>query len=165
MNNAQRKMMFEWRKKNKILAKAHCQESVRTEKKNMQFGIPVVMLTAIAGTTVFATLQKQPHLAIQILVGFTSLLATVLASLQTFLSFAEKSAKHRDGAGKFENLDREIEQLLSYPIEDDGELDRRLTAIREENQRLTASYPNVPEHIWNTAVEHVEMKDESCQKA
>lgn len=162
MNSAQKDLIVARRKKAHARAKAHCQESVRSEKKNIELGVPVVVLTAIVGTSVFATLQKQPHLAIQIIIGLISLLATVLASLQTFLRYSEKSAKHREGAIAFENLKNELEQLLACPIEDDKVLDDKLTSLREKYNELSNSYPNIPEHIWNASVEYVEKEDIRC---
>lgn len=162
MNPAQRELLILRIKKSHTMAKAHCQESVRSERKNNQLGIPVVILTAMVGTSVFATLQNQPHISVQIIIGLISLLATVLASLQTFLRYAEKSTEHREAALKFERLQNELEQLLAYPIEDDRSLDEKLTNLREEYHELAATFPNVPEHIWNAAVESVEQKMMVC---
>jgi hypothetical protein len=162
VNQEQRDLIITWGKKVRATAKAHCQASVRDERNNLWLGVPVVVLTTIVGTSVFATLQKQPHVAIQILIGLTSLLAAVLASLQTFLQFSQRSVKHREAAVKFEALQKQLEQLTVFPIEDEEQLGEKLAEFRTLYQDLSMSSPNVQERIWTAALEYVEQQDMKC---
>jgi multisubunit Na+/H+ antiporter MnhF subunit len=59
-------------------------------------GIPSVVLSAIAGTALFATLQKDStSFDLRLALGLISVLAGVLAALQTFLGYGERADRHR----------------------------------------------------------------------
>ena len=64
---------------------AHYARATRLADFNIWFGVPVVALTTLVATSVFATLQKDVRIELRIAVGIISALAAVLASLQTFL--------------------------------------------------------------------------------
>ena len=93
-----------------LLAKWHrrCEESqyghytaeLVFNKLNYLLGIPVVCLSALAGTSAFASLQADTTSeVIQIATGLVSMAAAILASLQTFLRFSEQRGKAPNGGG------------------------------------------------------------------
>ena len=55
------------------------------------FGVPVISLSGFVGSSVFTNLEKQPDIRYQIFVGFCSIAAAVLASLQTYFGYAERA--------------------------------------------------------------------------
>jgi hypothetical protein len=72
---------------------------------------------------VFATLGSSPERWVKILVGFFSIAAAVLSSLQTFLRLGELAEKHSTASLKYGALHREVEEMQSkaaippdYPI-------------------------------------------------
>jgi hypothetical protein len=75
--------------------------------------VPVVVLTTFVGTSVFATLQEQVDVSLRIAIGIISVLAGVLASLQTFMRFAERAEKHRVAAEAWASIRREIAEMLA----------------------------------------------------
>jgi hypothetical protein len=54
---------------------AHYAIATRLLRYNIWFGIPVVALATLVGTSVFATLQKDVRTELRILVGFVSVIA------------------------------------------------------------------------------------------
>src|SRR5579862_5042138 len=70
-------------------------------KLNRIFGIPVVIITAVVGTTIFATLNASPDPKYKIAAGLFSLIGAVLAALQTSLGFADKAQKHKEAGENY----------------------------------------------------------------
>ena len=78
------KLLREWSARAGASADAHYELCTRLSRSNLRFGVPVVVLTTFVGTTVFATLSHHVNVALRIAVGMISVLAAVLASLQSF---------------------------------------------------------------------------------
>ena len=76
-------LLREWSTRAGASADAHYELCTRLSRANLRFGVPVVVLTTFVGTSVFATLQHHVNIALRITVGMVSVLAAVLASLQT----------------------------------------------------------------------------------
>ncbi len=93
------------------LSTEHCR------RINNWLGIPVIICTAIVGSTVFAALSDAfgESIWIKIALGFLSLTAAVLASLQTFLKYSERVEKHLIANRQFSGLRQEVEVLLAFP--------------------------------------------------
>ena len=75
-------------------------------------GIPSIVLSAIVGTAVFATLERTVDIGAKLVVAFISVAAAVLAAVQTFLRFSERSEAHRQAYAGYDGVVREIEQAL-----------------------------------------------------
>ena len=102
-------LLKDWRARAGTSSEAHYVLATSLVRSNIRFGVPVVALTTLVGTTVFATLQKPDvNLGLRIAVGMISVLAAVLASLQTFLRFGERAEKHRVAAERWASIRREI---------------------------------------------------------
>lgn len=97
----------------------------------------MIALSTIVGTSVFASIQKQPELWVEITVGLASVLAAVLASLQTFLGYSARAEKHRVAGAKYGALGRELEVLRAsdeaIPSETIEGLRKRLDALALES--------------------------------
>src|SRR4051794_32317862 len=89
--------------------RAHFLVANHLTQLNRWLGVPVVILSSIVGTTVFATLEKEVAVGIKVAVGLTSVTAAVLSALQTFLGFAERAEKHRDSGSRYGTIRRKIE--------------------------------------------------------
>ena len=103
-------------------------------------------MATFVGTSVFASIGKTVNQNLQIFVGVVSVLAAVLASLQTFLRFSERSEKHRSVASRYGALRREIEQTISF--NDGGVSPDKMDSIRAVIDRLAEEAPNIPTKIW-----------------
>jgi hypothetical protein len=75
--------LVEWRDRADVASKTHFAVANRLSSLNMALGIPVVVLTTLVGTSVFATLQEVVNTRMRIFAGVAIVLAAVLASLQT----------------------------------------------------------------------------------
>lgn len=109
------------------------------------------MCSTFVGTSMFAMLQHQGSVQFKIGVGMISVAAAVLASLQTFLRFAERAERHRVAATRWEAVRREIAEMISlhpaYP-ESRGDPKRYLDSLRERMDRLSDDSPGLDERTW-----------------
>src|SRR3569833_221381 len=76
---------------------------------NTIFGVPVIIITAVVGTTIFATLNDSHSPTWKIGAGLFSLAGTVLASLQTSLGLANTSQKHKTAGENYRAIQRRFE--------------------------------------------------------
>jgi hypothetical protein len=106
-------LLRDWHMRAKVSQEAHYARATRLADYNIWFGVPVVALATFVGTSVFATLQENVGIELRIAVGSISVLAAVLASLQTFLRFQERAEKHRVSAELWAAIRREIDQMLA----------------------------------------------------
>ncbi len=116
----------------------------RLSRFNVALGIPIVILTTFAGTSIFATLGETGIVGFKIIVGLVSVLAAVLASLQTFLRFSERAEKHRVAATRWAAIRREIDEMVSlHPVypESRGDPKRYLDNLRDRIDKLTTESP------------------------
>ena len=135
---------------------AHYAIATRLARYNIWFGIPVVALATLVGTSVFATLQKDVRTDLRILIGFVSVLAAVLASLQTFLRFQERGEKHRAAAEHWSQIRRETKQMLAlHPdyLAERSDPKTYLDGLREKMDRVSAQSPEIGEHDWTIVYE------------
>jgi hypothetical protein len=111
-------------------------------------GVPVIVVTTLVGTSVFASIQQQPAVWIQVLAGFASVVAAILAGLQTFLGLQDRAEKHRLAGAKYGAVGRELEELLAFP---ETQSDVHVSDIRQRLDALALESPNVPLFIANRA--------------
>src|SRR5687768_488725 len=88
-------LLKQWQKRICRMQFEHDLESRYYEKLNWKLGIPVVVLSAMVGASIFGTLQQTALLWLKITTGFLSVVTVVLSSLQTFLGFGNRAAGHK----------------------------------------------------------------------
>lgn len=145
------KLLRAWSARAEASADAHYELSTRLSRSNIRFGVPVVVLTTFVGTSVFATLQHPVNLALKITVGMVSVLAALLASLQTFLRFGERAEKHRTAAEAWAALKRDMEAMIAlhptYP-ESRGDPKKYLDEVRQRFAQIAQQSPEMGEQGW-----------------
>lgn len=140
-------VLNDWYERVRVTQLAHYGSAEHFGQRKFALGIPAVILSALVGTTVFATLQKQPELWLQIIVGLASVAAALLTSLQTFLGYSERAEKHRIAGAKYGALGRELEVLRALDTIDISvinDLKKRLDELAQES-------PNNPKNIYYKA--------------
>lgn len=151
MTDGERRLLESWEKDTKMIYRAQYDSAVRAQNLNLYLGIPTVILSAVVGTSVFATLGKNPSQASQIAVGIISMIVTALASLQTFLRFSERAERHQATAAGFAALNRESLELLASPPADEEETKKKLASFRERWDELSRNAPTAFTSSWNLA--------------
>ena len=141
-----KELLIRWLKRSRESQFAHYEAAKNLSKYNYFLGIPTVVSSGIVGTSVFASLGRTADPSLQIFVGLISVLAAVLAALQTFLRFSELDEKHRSIAARYGAVRRRIEEILA--LKDEAIMASELTSIRMMYDKLSEDAPNVSDRIW-----------------
>jgi hypothetical protein len=127
---------------------AHYRAATLFERIHLYLGVPVIVLSSIVGTAVFASLQKSLVSTVQISVGLLSIVAAVLASLQTFLRYSERAEKHRIAGAKYGALNVDLELLESLPPADPDTLKQILGDFAVRWNKVREESPTIPDRLW-----------------
>lgn len=149
-----RDLLSAWYERTSVTQKAHYLTTEHFRRRHYWLGIPAIVLSTAVGTSVFATLQKRElNPWLQVAVGLASVLAAVLAGLQTFFGYSERAEKHRTAGARYGALGRELEAMLATtePIADEAVAD-----LRKRLDALALEAPNNPERIYRKAGPEVE---------
>jgi len=117
-------------------------------------GIPVVVLSGIVGTSVFASIGRTTDRILTIIIGMVSVLVAVLGSLQTFLRFSERAEKHRIAAARYGAVRREIEQLRGLNFDANENIREFVDKLRARMDGLAEESPDIPLRVWRNNEAH-----------
>jgi hypothetical protein len=141
----------EWENVAKRAAKAHYERAGWWERWNVGFGIPVIVLTTVVGTSIFATLQDKGGTPLKVATGVVSLLAAILASVQRFLRLGERAEGHRVAGNRWSSIKRDIEKTRSlYPTYPDvrGDPTHYLHNLQTRMDEVAGQSPLLGERHW-----------------
>jgi hypothetical protein len=150
-------LLKDWRIRADAAALTHFRTAARLSSLNAALGIPVVILTTVAGTSIFATLQERESLALKIFVGLVIVGAAILASLQAFFKFPERAERHRIAGNRWAAFRREVDKMTSlHPDykEARGDPKRYLDALQERMDNLASEAPEMSVRLWKRAGAH-----------
>lgn len=142
-------VLKEWYKRVAVTQAAHYYSADSLNNRKYWLGVPTVILTTLVGTSVFATVsQENTEAWVKICLGLASVIAALLASLQTFLGDSERSEKHRIAGAKYGALGRELEFILTIE-QDIGEV--RFDNLRVKLDELALESPNNQLKVYRMA--------------
>jgi len=123
----------------------HAKAARRLERQYRRTGTLSVILSAIVGASLFASLETSFGPWIRLLTGLVSIFAAVLSGLLTFNRYEERTEKHRIASVQYKASLKELEALLSAGNAsiDDSTVER----IEAEFRDLERSAPVVPPDI------------------
>ncbi len=140
-------LLQDWHKRVYAAQTAYYDEAERFRHRNYQLGIPVIVVSSVVGTAVFAGLGKEGG-SLKWFLGSVSIIAAVLASLQTFFKFGENATLHGAAADWYAAIRRDIEELLALPPEMRGKPKSCLDSIRKEMNKAGQKSPELSERLW-----------------
>jgi hypothetical protein len=129
--------------------------SEAAKSRHNQLGVPVTIVTAVVGTSIFATLNAPgQYFWIRIAAGLLSLGAAVLAALQTFFNYSEVVAQHKKSAADYESVRHELDRFLLYYGGGEGESQgekaiEALKAIADRMDEIAQVSPSIPDSVYN----------------
>lgn len=139
-------LLGDWRQRVYAAQSAHYASADRFRLLNYIVGVPAVIFSSVVGTAIFAGLEKNSPKAP--LVALASILAAVLAGLQTFLRLSERAAQHATAADWYSAIRRDIEQTLHLPVEFRGKAKDCLDEVRKEMNRAAQDAPELNTRFW-----------------
>ncbi len=142
------------RNKARFAGAAHHLAAESASRKNTWLGVVVVVFTSVVGTSIFASLSDvAPSRGWELATGSVSLLAAVLAALQTFFQFAELAQKHLAAASEYLTMRRKfdlflVRQELKGPHNSEQELEK-LEQLLEELENITKKAPVLSDSLYS----------------
>lgn len=137
-------LLTDWFRRSRESQSIHYDCAGYYSRLNYWLGIPTIVLSTAVGTTVFASLDASDSHTIRIVVGLISILAAVLASLQTFLRLSERAEHHRTIAASYAAIRRSLEYLKTFPSDDVEEVKRAFEEIKKQMDKLAEDAPSIP---------------------
>lgn len=145
--------LFDWECRCAAAEDVHFDVAEELSRRNLFLGIPVVVLSAIVGTSLFASVSGDGvAVGIRIAAGTVSLIAGVLASIQTFLRFGARAEQHRVAAERWAAVKREIEKVRALPAEQVGDANELLDDIKARMDQAADKAPAMPKRRWSRAL-------------
>lgn len=117
------------------------------KKQNMQFSLPVIVLSTITGTANFAqsSLPETMKSAAPAIIGGLNLIAGIIATIMQFLKISEMMEGNRVASLQYGKLSRMIRLELTLPLEErscDGST--MIDTCRAEYDKLIEQSPPIP---------------------
>lgn len=106
---------------------------------NKVTGLTVIIMSCIVGTTIFVFHSNVTH-QVPLFVGFISLAAMILVTVQTFFNYAGIAEQHQSTALEYANLRREFEELISSQAKQEV-IHRFITSARSRWNSLDQQTP------------------------
>ena len=145
--------LFDWECRCAAAEEVHFDVAEELSRRNLFLGIPVVVLSAIVGTSLFASVSGDGvDVWLRIAAGTVSLIAGVLASIQTFLRFGARAEQHRVAAERWAAVKREIEKVRALPAEQVGDANELLDDIKTRMDQAADKAPAMPKRRWDRAL-------------
>jgi hypothetical protein len=139
---SQREVAEEWYDRIEVIQHEHYLATLHFAGLHYWLGIPLVLLTAMVGGSVFAAPQQKGHASGRVAIGVLSVSATVLAALQTFLSNNERAEKHRMAGARYRALGWQLALMLAQDPDCSGFDD-----IRKQLDELAQESPSIPKAV------------------
>lgn len=138
-------LIEDWYRRARESQFAHYEAAQPLARANYKLGLPVVALSTIVATSVFATLESATAPGYRIGVGIVSAAVAVLSALQTFLRFDERAEKHRAAGGQYGSLRRELEQARASGPPYDAKI---ITRVRQKFDSVSDQAPEISARVW-----------------
>ena len=156
-------LLGDWRNRVYAAQSAHYGAADLFRLLNYVVGVPAVIFSSLVGTTLFAGLEGDgattTTTTTMVLVASASILAAILTGLQTFLRFAERAAHHATAGDWYSAIRRDIEQLLSLPVEIRGMPKECLDRIRKEMNRVSQDSPELSGRQWRRQAKRFKVRE------
>lgn len=135
-------LVLAWLRRARESQLAHYEMATSLSRRGYWLGGPVIAITAIVGTSVFASVATEViPVAAKLVVGGMSVIAATMSSLQTFFKFSERAEKHKSFGARFGSIRRELEELHASGTA--AAEPRHISSLREKLDRLAEEAPHV----------------------
>ncbi|HEX2025454.1 MAG TPA: SLATT domain-containing protein [Actinomycetota bacterium] len=142
-------VLEEWRRRAWAAQTAHYERATRLRRRHVWLGVPVVILSTVVGTSLFATLSEERlGLTLRIVVGSVSVGAAVLSAIQTFFAFGQRADRHVLAADWYAAIRRRMEQVQALPRDARGDARTTMDSFRKEMNTVGSQFPQIGQRDW-----------------
>lgn len=116
---------------------------------HLWIGVPVVLLSAVAGASALS--QFDPT---HIIAGIISIIVVALSGVMTFLNPNERASNHLNAGNNYDSLMNKVRIFWSIDCwrdESEQVLTERLKYFSEQKDKLNQSCPQIPRWAYHTA--------------
>lgn len=149
-----------YQRKYRIIGRAHYLAADRCTRFHRLLSIPVIVITAVIGTTIFSTLNQNPDPKWKIVAGAITLASTILSSLQASLGFSQLAEKHKGGGERYRGVCRRFELFqLRYSEANPAQREAAMNDLEKivaDLEELAPDYPAVPDRCFRRATKEQE---------
>ena len=139
-------VLKKWAEQAMCFTKMHEQSHRKYARQNIQFTLPVIVMSTITGTANFAlaSFDEGWRTRLPIVIGSVNILAGMITTIAQYLRLSEKSEGHRVAALAYGKMARNVESELSLPRSErtTGGLPL-VKACRNEMDRLDEQSPDI----------------------
>jgi hypothetical protein len=125
--------------------------SQRLTVRGQCLGIAVVVLSAVTGTAIFASIGESPATWSKVTVGAASVLAVVLSSVQTYMNYPRRAAAADRARVGYQELYDDLRHLKEQYEGGDPADGRRLALLDRRMRTLTEQSPTLSDRVWDCA--------------
>ena len=148
-------LVLAWIRRTRESQFAHYVQATTFRRSAPILGIPIIIITAFVGTTIFSSIADDTSsTTVKLAIGLLSVLATVLSSLQTFMKLPERAELHKSFGARYGAIRRKLEQIYAarsaQPI-----TQQVLDYICKELDELAEEAPDVPSKALKIAQERI----------
>jgi hypothetical protein len=126
--------------------------SQRLTRRGQCLGVLVVVLSAVTGTAIFASIGEAPATWTKVTVGAASVLAVVLSSVQTYMNYPKRAGAADHARIGYQALYDDLRRLKEDYESGDGADERTRTALTKRSRLLVEQSPTMSDHVWDTAL-------------
>lgn len=150
-----------YKKTSAVISRAHYIAWERANKLQNRLGVPVVISTAIVGTTIFATINENPSIGWKITAGLISLIAAVLSALQSSFKFSETADNHKSAGASYAAMRRDLDlYILRHSKSDDRHVAiEELKKLNNNFNELAKKTPSIPDKLYYSAVKEINTEE------
>jgi len=141
-----RKLLTDWLVRTMAAQYGHQTKADSNRIWGISLGIPTVIISTVVGTAAFAAINDQSGDSAKIAVGVVSVVAAVMASIQTYLGYSQLAERHRVAAVRYAALRRDIELAIASGASD------QVTKIRQEMDKIGAVGPQIGARVWESSL-------------
>jgi hypothetical protein len=153
-------LLNEWRKRAWAAQTAHYRRATKLGRGHVWLGVPVVILSTVVGTSLFATINEEElALAVRLVVGSVSVAAAVLAAVQTFFRFAQRADRHVLAADWYAAIRRRIEETLAMPREVREDARKSIDGLRKDLNAVSSQFPQIGQREWARAAAEFDVRE------
>ena len=148
-------LLEEWRLRSRGLKRGHYDAARRFARQHYALGVPVVVLSAVAGTSALASVAESSSIYLRVIAGVLSVSAGVLAALQTFLKLNERAVQHKAAAAGYSAVCREIEASLAKGLTKE-EIGNVIDSVRERLDAFAQDVPTLSHRVADSVKSQLE---------
>lgn len=143
-------LLYTWERRTMLAVFSHARSANRCAAWDIRLGSASVILTAIVGTSVVATLQTEAGTPVRIGVGVLTVAAAASSAVHVFAGLPDRKAVYERASRRHAAIRRRIE-VMRARLATSGESSSiwdEVDSVKKEMDSAAASSPNAAGRVW-----------------